>query len=222
MDRDKGIAGTAVRPTTATGRMGRPLPGIEAAVVTRDEQAEEDGAPPEPIEKPMIPGELALKLGWPSMLRGYLHNEARYKKLFAGDWFLTGDLVARARAGRLRSSEMTGPTLTVSSLGERGVEALYGVIYPPQVALVGFAPLPTAACRGRGARAALVRHGHAGRRPPGQRRPPRSVSERATLPPPRDQGRRSPCIDLRRCRRLRLRANDVDKLLAILDRGSRA
>lgn len=48
------------------------------------------------------------------------------------------DLVARVRTGRLRSSELTDPTITVTSLGEQGVEAVYGVIYPPQVALVGF------------------------------------------------------------------------------------
>jgi len=48
------------------------------------------------------------------------------------------DLVARVRAGSLRSSELADPTITVSSLGERGVERLYGVIYPPQVAIVGF------------------------------------------------------------------------------------
>ncbi len=48
------------------------------------------------------------------------------------------DLVQRARAGRIRSSEMVDPTITVSSLGERGVDALYGVIYPPQVAIIGF------------------------------------------------------------------------------------
>jgi pyruvate dehydrogenase E2 component (dihydrolipoamide acetyltransferase) len=48
------------------------------------------------------------------------------------------DLVQRMRAGRIRSSEISDATITVSSLGERGVEALYGVIYPPQVALVGF------------------------------------------------------------------------------------
>jgi len=48
------------------------------------------------------------------------------------------DLAARAREGRLRSSELTDPTITVSSLGERGVESLYGIIYPPQVAIVGF------------------------------------------------------------------------------------
>jgi pyruvate dehydrogenase E2 component (dihydrolipoamide acetyltransferase) len=48
------------------------------------------------------------------------------------------DLVQRARAGGLRSSELTDPTITVTSLGERGAETVIGVIYPPQVALVGF------------------------------------------------------------------------------------
>ncbi|QYB04612.1 2-oxo acid dehydrogenase subunit E2 [Rhodococcus sp. USK10] len=48
------------------------------------------------------------------------------------------DLVARARAGSMRSSEMSDPTLTVTNLGERGVGSVFGVIYPPQVALVGF------------------------------------------------------------------------------------
>ena len=48
------------------------------------------------------------------------------------------DLVQRARAGRLRSSEMSDPTLTVTNLGEHGVDLVHGVIYPPQVALVGF------------------------------------------------------------------------------------
>lgn len=47
-------------------------------------------------------------------------------------------LIARARAGKLRSSEMADPTLTVTSLGDQGVDEVYGVIYPPQVALVGF------------------------------------------------------------------------------------
>lgn len=48
------------------------------------------------------------------------------------------DLVRRARAGSLRSSEMSDPTMTVTNLGEQGVDAVFGVIYPPQVALVGF------------------------------------------------------------------------------------
>ncbi len=47
------------------------------------------------------------------------------------------DLVQRTRAGRIRGSELSDPTITVSSLGERGVEAMYAVIYPPQVAIVG-------------------------------------------------------------------------------------
>jgi pyruvate dehydrogenase E2 component (dihydrolipoamide acetyltransferase) len=57
------------------------------------------------------------------------------------------DLVSRVRAGRFRSSEIADPTLTVSSLGDRGVETLFGVIYPPQVAIVCFgkpAPRPWA------------------------------------------------------------------------------
>ena len=48
------------------------------------------------------------------------------------------DRVARARAGRLRSSELSGATCTVTSLGEQGVDEVFGIIHPPQVALVGF------------------------------------------------------------------------------------
>jgi pyruvate dehydrogenase E2 component (dihydrolipoamide acetyltransferase) len=51
------------------------------------------------------------------------------------------DLTKRARAGSLRSSEMTDPTITITSLGERGVETVFGIIYPPQLALVGFGKL---------------------------------------------------------------------------------
>jgi pyruvate dehydrogenase E2 component (dihydrolipoamide acetyltransferase) len=55
------------------------------------------------------------------------------------------DLVQRARSGGLRSSELTDPTVTITSLGERGADSVLGVIYPPQLALVGFgriAPRP--------------------------------------------------------------------------------
>ena len=48
------------------------------------------------------------------------------------------DLVSRARVGSLRSSEVTDPTVTITSLGERGVESVYGIITPPQLALIGF------------------------------------------------------------------------------------
>lgn len=48
------------------------------------------------------------------------------------------DLVTRARAGSLRSSELSDPTITVTNIGEQGVETIFGIIYPPQVAIVGF------------------------------------------------------------------------------------
>ncbi len=48
------------------------------------------------------------------------------------------DLVARARSFSLRSSEMSDPTITVTNLGDQGVDSVFGVIYPPQVAIVGF------------------------------------------------------------------------------------
>ena len=51
------------------------------------------------------------------------------------------DLIQRARIGSLRSSELSDPTVTVTSLGEQGVETVFGIIYPPQVALVGFGKL---------------------------------------------------------------------------------
>jgi pyruvate dehydrogenase E2 component (dihydrolipoamide acetyltransferase) len=48
------------------------------------------------------------------------------------------DLVQRARSGGLRSSELSDATITVTSLGEQGVETVLGIVYPPQVAIVGF------------------------------------------------------------------------------------
>jgi len=76
------------------GSMGRPLPGVEAAIVRRTEEG-----PAEVIETPGADGELALRRGWPSMFRAYLNEEARYRKCFAGDWYLTGDLVRRDADG---------------------------------------------------------------------------------------------------------------------------
>jgi pyruvate dehydrogenase E2 component (dihydrolipoamide acetyltransferase) len=51
------------------------------------------------------------------------------------------DLVQRARSGGLRSSELSDPTVTVTSLGDRGADSVLGVIYPPQVAIIGFGQL---------------------------------------------------------------------------------
>jgi acetyl-CoA synthetase len=75
--------------------MGRPLPGIEAAVV---ERAADTGAVTV-ITTPSTPGELALRPGWPSMFRGYLHEPERYAKCFADGWYLTGDLAQRDADG---------------------------------------------------------------------------------------------------------------------------
>ncbi len=77
-----------------TGSMGKPLPGIEAAIVRR-----RDDGKVEPVTKPCVEGELALRKGWPSMMRGYLNEEERYRKCFAGDWYLTGDLAMRDADG---------------------------------------------------------------------------------------------------------------------------
>jgi len=84
----------------------------------------------------------AVHLGVAISLRGgglvapALHDADRSSldELMAG----LRDLVTRARSGRLRGSEMSDPTITVTNLGEQGVELVHGVIYPPQVALVGF------------------------------------------------------------------------------------
>ncbi|MDD3836576.1 MAG: AMP-binding protein [Phenylobacterium sp.] len=84
------LASMDVKP----GSMGRPLPGVEAGVVERSP----DGSVRE-IDKPMAMGELALRPGWPSMMRGYLHEEARYRKCFADGWYLTGDLAMRDSEG---------------------------------------------------------------------------------------------------------------------------
>jgi pyruvate dehydrogenase E2 component (dihydrolipoamide acetyltransferase) len=60
------------------------------------------------------------------------------KKDLGGLMAAMSDLIVRTRAGKLRGSELTEATITVTSLGDLGVESVYGVIYPPQVALVGF------------------------------------------------------------------------------------
>jgi acetyl-CoA synthetase len=76
------------------GSMGRPLPGVTAGIVERGA----DGSVRE-IDAPMAMGELALRPGWPSIMRGYLHEEERYRKCFAGGWYLTGDLAMRDSDG---------------------------------------------------------------------------------------------------------------------------
>jgi acetyl-CoA synthetase len=75
------------------GSMGRPLPGVEAAIV------DPSGETVVVIEAPMVAGHLALRPGWPSMFRGYLHEEARYAACFRDGWYLSGDLAMRDADG---------------------------------------------------------------------------------------------------------------------------
>ncbi|MFI9367052.1 AMP-binding protein [Kitasatospora sp. NPDC053057] len=84
------LAATEIRP----GSMGRPLPGVEAAVLERgaDGRALVTDGQVHELENPDDEGELALRPGWPSMFRGYLHAKERYEACFAGGWYLTGDI----------------------------------------------------------------------------------------------------------------------------------
>ncbi len=124
------------------GSMGLPLPGVEAAIV----RPRADGGV-DLLTKPDEEGELALKRGWPAMLRGYLGNEARYRKCFAGDWYLTGDLARRDADGYFwfvgRSDDviksaghLIGPFEVESALMEHPAVAEAGVIGKPD-AVVG-------------------------------------------------------------------------------------
>ena len=81
------------------GSMGRPLPGVTAGIVERRR-----GTAFAKSTEPMVMGELALRAGWPSMMRGYLNEEERYRKCFAGGWYLTGDLAMRDATATTGSS----------------------------------------------------------------------------------------------------------------------
>jgi len=127
------VAGQDVKP----GSMGKPLPGITAAVVERGP----DGKIQE-ITEPMRRGELALKPGWPSMFRAYLNEQARYDKCFAGGWYLTGDLAMRDEDGYFwfvgraddvikSAGHLIGPFEVESALMEHPAVAEAGVIGTP-------------------------------------------------------------------------------------------
>jgi acetyl-CoA synthetase len=118
------------------GSMGKPLPGIEAAIVKRGEHGIEE------ITQPDVEGELALKPGWPSMFRAYLHDEARYAKSFVDGWYLSGDLAKRDADGYFwfvgraddiikTSGHMVGPFEVESALMEHAAVAEVGVIGKP-------------------------------------------------------------------------------------------
>jgi acetyl-CoA synthetase len=119
------------------GSMGKPLPGIEAAIVRRSGPDEV-----EVVEDPDTQGELALRPGWPSMFRGYLGDEDRYRKCFAGGWYLTGDLAKKDEDGYFwfvgraddvikSAGHLIGPFEVESALMEHPAVAEAGVIGKP-------------------------------------------------------------------------------------------
>lgn len=127
------------------GSMGRALPGIEARIV---EHLEAEGEAPRVrvVEQPDVEGELALRAGWPSMFRGYLNNEARYRRCFAGGFYLTGDLarcdadgyfwfVSRADDVIKSAGHLIGPFEVESALMEHAAVAEAAVIGKPDALL---------------------------------------------------------------------------------------
>lgn len=121
------------------GSMGKPLPGIDAAIV----HVSEDRASVDVVNAADEEGELALRPGWPSMFRGYLHDEERYAKCFAGGWYLTGDLAKRDAGGYFTfvgraddiiktAGHMVGPFEVESALMEHPAVAEAAVIGKPE------------------------------------------------------------------------------------------
>jgi len=149
------VRSVEIRP----GSMGRPLPGVEAAIVRKA-----PGGAIEVVDTPDTEGELALRPGWPSMFRGYWDEPERYGTCFAGGFYLTGDLARRDRDGYFwfvgraddvikTSGHLIGPFEVESALLEHRAVAEAGVIGKPDpVALEvvkafvslrdGFAPSP--------------------------------------------------------------------------------
>ena len=119
------------------GSMGKPLPGIEAALLEK----QEDGSM-RVITQPYVEGHLALKPGWPSMFRGYLHDDDRFAKCFADGWYVSGDLaeidedgyfwfIGRADDIIKTAGHMVGPFEVESAMMEHPAVAEAGVIGVP-------------------------------------------------------------------------------------------
>ena len=134
------FAATDIRP----GSMGRPVPGIDAAILRRDEHGHvvvRDGAP-EIVTEPLVEGELAIRRGWPSMFRAYLGQPERYQQCFLGEWYLSGDLATRDEDGYFwfvgraddiikSAGHLIGPFEVESALMEHPAVAEAGVIGKP-------------------------------------------------------------------------------------------
>jgi acetyl-CoA synthetase len=127
------FASMEIRP----GSMGRPLPGVEAAIVRTAESGRV-----EVVDAANVEGELALRPGWPSMFRAYWNAPERYEKCFAGGYYLTGDLARRDEDGYYwfvgrkddvikTSGHLVGPFEVESTLMEHAAVAEAGVIGKP-------------------------------------------------------------------------------------------
>ena len=126
------LASMAVKP----GSMGKPLPGVEAAIVRRE------GGHLVEVTAPDVEGELALRPGWPSMMRAYLNAPERYAKCFVEGWYLSGDLAKRDSDGYYwfvgraddvikSAGHLIGPFEVESALMEHEAVAEAGVIGKP-------------------------------------------------------------------------------------------
>jgi acetyl-CoA synthetase len=171
------------------GSMGKPVPGVEAAIVERREDGSIDI-----VHEPERQGQLALRRGWPSMFRGYIGEEERYAKCFAGDWYLTGDLAKRDEDGYFwfvgraddvikTSGHMVGPFEVESVLMEHPAVAEAGVIGKPDPVAMEIVKAFVALKPGREASDALRREllGHARKRL-GAAVAPKEIEFRSNLP----------------------------------------
>lgn len=121
------------------GSMGKPLPGIEAAIVRRE------GEHVVVLETPDTIGQLAIAVGWPSMMREYIGEPERYARCFADGWYLSGDLARRDVDGNFwfvgrdddlikSAGHLIGPFEVESALMEHAAVAEAGVIGVPDEA----------------------------------------------------------------------------------------
>ena len=134
-------ASAEIRP----GSMGRPVPGIDAALLARDSMGElvlDASGAPTLVTEPDVEGELALRTPWPSLMRSYLNDDERYGAAFAGDWYRSGDLARRDADGWFwfvgrgddvikSAGHLIGPFEVESALMEHPAVAEAGVIGVP-------------------------------------------------------------------------------------------
>ncbi|MFM7174451.1 MAG: AMP-binding enzyme, partial [Caldilinea sp.] len=118
-------------------RQPRPLPGIEARIVELLENGHV-----RMVDSPTVEGHLALRPGWPSMFRGYWHDEERYARCFVDGWYISGDLARQDEEGYFwfvgraddiikTAGHMVGPFEVESALLTHPAVAEAGVIGVP-------------------------------------------------------------------------------------------